>query len=112
MVLRYVDTFTQLSTLCNTIRSAVTRIRPVRAAAPSAPSYTYAYDSTDRLNTMTDSLANTIGSGTTYNAAEQMITMGTVAPELRTYNPMGHLTNIAIYNSLNITFPGSAGYYG
>ncbi len=57
-------------------------------APVAGPSYNYSYDSMYRLSGMTDANHNTIISGATYNAANQMLT----GVDTRTYTVLGQLT--------------------
>ncbi len=68
-------------------------------SSPGA-SYTYSYDSMYRLSGMTDSNHNTIVSGVTYNAANQMLT----GVDTRTYNVLGQLTSISSGSYENLTY--------
>lgn len=76
-------------------------------------SYTYAYDSMGRLNTMTDTVnTHTLVSGMTYGVASevQQMTSGYtgVNSETRTYNSMFQLTQLTVGSALNIQYGYSA----
>jgi RHS repeat-associated protein len=74
----------------------------------AGPDYGYAYDTMGRLNTMTDLVAtSTIISGTTYDAANRLLSIAGQYAESRTYNVLGQLTNV-INGSVNFTYSYSA----
>ena len=74
------------------------------------PSYNYSYDSMYRLSGMTDSSNNTIVSGVSYDAANQLlgITYNGVN-ETRIYNALNQLTNITAGASENPSYNYPAG---
>jgi len=80
----------------------------------SGSSYTYAYDSMGRMNTLTDTVnSHTLISGMTYGVANevQQITSGYttgVNSETHTYNSMFQLTHLQVASALNITYIYSA----
>ena len=70
----------------------------------SGPNLGYAVDTMGRLNTMTDLVANaTIISGTTYNPANQLLSMTGTVSETRTYNSLAQLTQL-VASGVNITY--------
>ncbi len=56
--------------------------------------YTYAYDSMGRLNTMKDQNNTSLVSGTTYNPANQILTVAGTLSETRTYNVNSQLIEL------------------
>ncbi len=68
------------------------------------PSYNYSYDSMYRLSGMTDSNYNTIVSGVSYNAANQLLSINYPGNnETRSYNVLNQLTNVTA-GSENLTY--------
>jgi RHS repeat-associated protein len=68
------------------------------------PSYNYSYDSMYRLSGMTDSNYNTIVSGVSYNAANQLLSINYPGNnETRSYNVLNQLTNVTA-SSENLTY--------
>jgi RHS repeat-associated protein len=65
---------------------------PYDPALGGSPSYTYGFDPMGRLNTMTSG-NNSVVSGVTYNAANQVLSIGGIG-ESRVYNVNGQMTNL------------------
>ncbi len=76
------------------------------------PSYNYSYDSMYRLSGMTDSNRNTIVSGVSYNAANQLLSIDyPTGNETRAYNVLGQLTNLTVQlPSYPYTYPENLTY--
>jgi len=80
-------------------------------AGTSVPgsSYTYAFDTMGRLNTMTNALtSSSIISGTTYGVANEMLSLAGILNETRTYNSLFQLTRITVPSALDIQYAYSA----
>jgi RHS repeat-associated protein len=87
--------------------TAMTYPSTIGVGGTSVPgaSYNYSYDSMYRLGGMTDSNNNTIVSGVSYNAANQLLGMTyNGIGETRAYNLLNQLTSIVAGSSENLTY--------
>jgi RHS repeat-associated protein len=65
----------------------------------SGPSYTYSHDTMYRLSGMKTSGGATVVNGVSYNAANQLLTIGYGTTETRTYNVLTQLATLTAQNS-------------
>jgi RHS repeat-associated protein len=87
--------------------TAITYPSTIGVGGTSVPgtSYNYIYDGMYRLGAMTDSNNNTIVSGVSYNAANQLLGMTfNGIGETRGYNVLNQLTSIVAGSSENLTY--------
>ena len=72
-------------------------------------SYTYAYDTMGRPNTMTNALtASSLITGITYGVANEPLSMSGILNETRTYNSLFQLTRITVPSALDVQYAYSA----